>query len=429
MHTYLCIDDSFKLTSSGYDYLALRALTSRGSIASIGNQIGVGKESDILVVQNAEGKVFVSKFHRLGRASFRTVKNNRDYLRGRHASSWLYLSRLSATKEYAYLRVLHDHGFPVPEPIDHSRHVVVMELLNATTLCHITELRADPGKVYAELMGLLIRLAEHGLIHGDFNEFNIMLDNETERAIVIDFPQMVSTSHKNAEMYFDRDVQGLKSFFRRTFRWESGDPDPVLSDIISTINLDWEVEASGFIKAKGDDGIDPDVFTMYKDMLLPTPLDGDEDDDDEKELEDEQQQDDEDEKEQENDDEDEQQENDDEDDEERNAPDRDDQCDVLNDDKQQKEAGAVPKMFGDDDDESSDNDHSSDDDEQQPQENEAQTSAPSKPRPSRSEVERRARVQLQRLKSKEKNAKMVHKSAKREKRSKRNSEKSSIKDM
>lgn len=47
-------------------------------------------------------------------------------------------------------------------------------------------------------MDLIVRLANHGLIHGDFNEFNLILD-EKDKPILIDFPQMVSTSHPNAE--------------------------------------------------------------------------------------------------------------------------------------------------------------------------------------------------------------------------------------
>ena len=39
--------------------------------------------------------------------------------------------------------------------------------------------------------------AEHGLVHGDFNEFNLMA-NEEEEITVIDFPQMTSTTHPNA---------------------------------------------------------------------------------------------------------------------------------------------------------------------------------------------------------------------------------------
>jgi RIO kinase 2 len=62
-----------------------------------------------------------------------------------------------------------------------------------------------PKEVYHKLMDLIIRLAEYGLVHGDFNEFNLMIDEE-ERVTMIDFPQMVSTSHPNASYYFQRDV-------------------------------------------------------------------------------------------------------------------------------------------------------------------------------------------------------------------------------
>ena len=47
-------------------------------------------------------------------------------------------------------------------------------------------------------MELLVQLGNCGLIHGDFNEFNLMLD-DNEKVTMIDFPQMVSTSHENAE--------------------------------------------------------------------------------------------------------------------------------------------------------------------------------------------------------------------------------------
>lgn len=75
-------------------------------------------------------------------------------------------------------------------------------------------------ELYDELMNLVVKFANHGVIHGDFNEFNIMLNNEG-KVVIIDFPQMVSTSHMNAEMYFDRDVNCIRDFFRRRFGYES----------------------------------------------------------------------------------------------------------------------------------------------------------------------------------------------------------------
>jgi RIO kinase 2 len=38
-------NEGYRLTNLGYDYLALKALAARDVIDSVGNQIGVGKES------------------------------------------------------------------------------------------------------------------------------------------------------------------------------------------------------------------------------------------------------------------------------------------------------------------------------------------------------------------------------------------------
>jgi RIO kinase 2 len=88
----------------------------------------VGKESDIFLCANEDEEIMCIKLHRLGRISFRNIKNKRDYLQNRSAASWLYLSRIAAMKEWAFLKALHAHGFPTPTPIDQNRHVILMSL-------------------------------------------------------------------------------------------------------------------------------------------------------------------------------------------------------------------------------------------------------------------------------------------------------------
>lgn len=262
--------DGYRLTYGGLDYLALNAHRKANCIYSVGNQIGVGKESDIFVVASPSGQQRVLKIHRLGRISFRSVKSNRDYLRKRQGGSWMYMSRLAAVKEHAFMRALWENGFPVPEPVAQNRHTVVMTLVDGFPLRQVSSV-PDPPALYAELIGLAMRLAEYGLIHGDFNEFNIMIeelpvspqhseqsDENPEirlKPIIIDFPQMVSTSHPNAEYYFDRDIACIKRFFQRRFKFTSDDPGPTFADATeearrskSAKRLDVEVEASGFSK-------------------------------------------------------------------------------------------------------------------------------------------------------------------------------------
>lgn len=235
----------YRLTNAGYDYLALKTLSSRQVVESVGNQMGVGKESDIYIVANEEGQQFALKLHRLGRTSFRNLKNKRDYHKHRHNVSWLYLSRLSAMKEFAYMKALYERKFPVPKPIDYNRHAVIMELINGYPLCQIHHVE-DPASVYDEAMELIVKLGNHGLIHGDFNEFNLMLDKD-DHITMIDFPQMVSTSHPNAEWYFDRDVKCIREFFIKRFSYES-ELYPTFSDIRKEDSLDVEVSASGYTK-------------------------------------------------------------------------------------------------------------------------------------------------------------------------------------
>ncbi|KAG0147523.1 hypothetical protein CROQUDRAFT_470443 [Cronartium quercuum f. sp. fusiforme G11] len=246
--------EGYRLTYGGYDFLAIRAFSRRNTVYSVGNQIGVGKEADVYVVATEDGAQRVLKIHRLGRISFRAIKSKRDYLQKRRNASWMYMSRLAAQKEFAFMKVLHEHGFPVPEPLDQARHCVVMSLIDAFPLRQIHEL-ADPGRLYSQLMDLIVRLAHVGLIHGDFNEFNILIITKDEDAepVLIDFPQMVSTEHENAEFYFNRDVECIRAFFLRRFRYQSK-LYPRFNAIVRegkrVMNLDVEVAASGWGKGE-----------------------------------------------------------------------------------------------------------------------------------------------------------------------------------
>lgn len=128
----MILDDGYRLTNSGYDYLGLQALVARGNITGFGSQIGTGKESNIYIVTNEQGESLCLKLHRLGRTCFRKLQEKRDYHKNHHKASWLYLSRISATKEFAYMTALYKRGFRVPKPIDFNRHMVLMELVKVS---------------------------------------------------------------------------------------------------------------------------------------------------------------------------------------------------------------------------------------------------------------------------------------------------------
>jgi RIO kinase 2 len=177
----------------------------------------------------------------------------------------MYMSRLAALKEYSFMTALRENGFPVPEPLAQSRHTIVMSLIDAFPMRQIASV-PDPASLYAEIISMIIRLAQYGLIHGDCNEFNILIKEETKTddtgdsssesvvltPILIDFPQMVSVDHVNAEYYFDRDVECIKRFFERRFHFTSDEKGPSFADARKLVGkdgakrLDVSVEASGF---------------------------------------------------------------------------------------------------------------------------------------------------------------------------------------
>ncbi|CAH0477147.1 unnamed protein product [Peronospora belbahrii] len=268
--------DGYRLTYSGYDFLALRVFLQRGYITGLGRQIGVGKESDIYLATQENGTEVAIKFHRLGRTSFRAVKSKRDYLKNCKSVSWFYMSRLSAMKEYAFLKALYDRGFPTPTPFDCNRHAICMSLVDGYPLNQVRHL-ANSKATYDTSMSIVVRLAEYGLVHCDFNEFNIMIGDDG-KITMIDFPQMISTSHPNATELFDRDVHGLVKFFSR-LQGGAYTPDrvPKLKDIVAdeNVRLDEDVEASGFDKEFGEKMHDLSIFSAHQYIE-----DGDSDDDD-----------------------------------------------------------------------------------------------------------------------------------------------------
>lgn len=257
--------DGFRLTYSGYDFLALRVFLERGHITGLGRQIGIGKESDIYIATQEDGTEVAIKFHRLGRTSFRAVKNKRDYLKNRKSASWFYMSRLSALKEFVFMKALYDRDFPTPTPIDCNRHAICMSLVDGFPLNQVRRL-ANSKDVYDSAMSIVVRLAECGLVHCDFNEFNLMI-GENGQLTMIDFPQMISTSHPNAQELFDRDVKGLVKFFSR-LQGGAYTPDsvPQLDEIIADTEnrLDVDVQASGFNNEFGEAADDLTIFAAHR---------------------------------------------------------------------------------------------------------------------------------------------------------------------
>jgi RIO kinase 2 len=217
----------YRLGYGAYDYLALHELCEKGIVEAVGNQLGVGKESDIFSVLTADGEA-VLKIHRLGRTSFKKgVQEHRAYYhfdqtKELNQSSWLLKSKLAAQREFKFLQMLHEAktGVMVPTPLGYSRHCVVMSLISGDPLYQIREL-SQPEAVMKDIIDQMSNIVKLGYVHGDLNEFNILIsDDETlgiEKPYIIDFPQMIQLTHPKALGMFMHDLECLERFFSKRF--------------------------------------------------------------------------------------------------------------------------------------------------------------------------------------------------------------------
>lgn len=203
--------EGYALVFNGYDALALKTLTRRGTIQALGTLIGVGKESEVCEAMGL-GPV-VLKFHRVGQRSFQSVRLKRGYMPDIGHCPWLFASSMSARMEYEALKMLHP-DVSVPLPIDLNRHVLVMSFVQGIDLVRAT--LEEPEGVLDDILGNVREAYMHGIIHGDLSEFNVMVNEEGE-CWLIDWPQWVEIDHPNADDLLRRDIENILQYFRRKY--------------------------------------------------------------------------------------------------------------------------------------------------------------------------------------------------------------------
>lgn len=236
--------NDFKLSLSGYDCLAINSLRKKG-LVMMGTKIGIGKESDIYngvfeTVENGINKrhEVVLKVHRLGRTSFNKIENRNL----KNDDNWFLANKESARNEAEFLK-LFSSAFPeIPKYFACNRHILVLEYLEHETLYNVKVEDEDAKSISESLFDFLKRFYDFGYVHGDFNEFNIMI-NENDIKI-LDFPQCLPVTDERASSYLKRDVECIHKFF-----WKKNFivcDDSVLQEIYLKNNIKIEVERNGF---------------------------------------------------------------------------------------------------------------------------------------------------------------------------------------
>jgi RIO kinase 2 len=202
--------EGYSLVFTGYDALALEALSRKDTVKALGPFIGEGKES--VVYEGLGLGRLVLKFHRVGQRSFQAARVKRGYMPEEGHVPWIFASAFSAEREFLALTRLHPK-VPVPVPVERNRHVVVMSFLPGVILSRCT-LR-HPGTMLGAILDEVREAYRLGVIHGDLSEFNVMVDGN--RCALIDWPQWVETGHPNAGETLERDLRVILLHFARKY--------------------------------------------------------------------------------------------------------------------------------------------------------------------------------------------------------------------
>jgi RIO kinase 2 len=202
--------EGYSLVFTGYDALALHALSGKGTISALGPFIGEGKES--VVYEGLGLGRLVLKFHRVGQRSFQSARVKRGYMPEEGHVPWIFASAFSAEREFLALSRLHPK-VSVPVPVERNRHVVVMSFIPGMNLARCPV--HHPAAVLDAILQQVREAYRLGVIHADLSEFNVMMDGD--RCFLIDWPQWVEAGHPNAGEVLERDLRVILLYFARKY--------------------------------------------------------------------------------------------------------------------------------------------------------------------------------------------------------------------
>ncbi|WP_291999870.1 RIO1 family regulatory kinase/ATPase [Caldivirga sp.] len=208
--------DNVRLTFPAYDILSIHTMVKRGVIDAIApTPLGVGKESDVYAAESSSGDKYALKFHRIGRVSFRNTRKYRVWIGERRHITWLYEAKISAHMEYMALTEAYRAKVPVPKPRAITRHLVAMEYINGIELFKIR--LSNPESVLEQIISAIEDLLRINVIHGDLNEYNILVNPSSEKITIIDWPQWMYANVKGSKTILMRDLNIILRYFKSNY--------------------------------------------------------------------------------------------------------------------------------------------------------------------------------------------------------------------
>lgn len=119
-------------------------------------------------------------------------------------------------KEFRNLQEFEKAGVLVPKAIAFDKNVLVLEFLGEEGIPDSTLQQVgseNPEKDCETLLSYVKKLFEHGFVHADLSEFNVIVHRE--ELYLIDVGQGVPKTHPKFEEFLARDVQNILRYFKK----------------------------------------------------------------------------------------------------------------------------------------------------------------------------------------------------------------------
>ncbi|MEE8358344.1 MAG: serine protein kinase RIO [Candidatus Hydrothermarchaeales archaeon] len=199
--------------------LTLYRFANKGFIDTLLGVIKTGKEANVFRAVGRGGEDYAVKIHRVTTSDFRNMWR---YIDGDRRFSRIKRTRRGIVyawveKEFKNLELALNAGVRVPRPVVSRNNVLIMEFVGdekAADMLKNSRLE-DPESVFLELREALKIMRMRGFVHGDFSEYNVLMDGD--KPVIIDFSQGVLKHHPLFEELLVRDVSNLARFFNRFF--------------------------------------------------------------------------------------------------------------------------------------------------------------------------------------------------------------------
>jgi len=217
----------------------MNKLLINGPLEKIEGIISAGKEANVYLAYDRNGKEVAVKIYKIDSNTSRWMRNyiigDPRFKKIPHNISKIIF--LWASKEYKNLNRAYKAKLRVPQPNHIKNNILIMEYIGfgpipAPKLKDIKN-PIDPLGLLEEILTFIKDLYQKAkLVHGDLSEFNILYHNQ--KPVVIDISQAVAIQHPKAEIYLVRDIKNIFNYFKK-LGIDLPDPEKFYYEVI---NLD-----------------------------------------------------------------------------------------------------------------------------------------------------------------------------------------------